>query len=456
MSRRDFYEQTSSGRAPTRQIGCAVRQNPRILLLSEFIPWDPVKSVWGAFHRLGRHLTALDHLGPVDLAFFSPAYRQLSPGEITALGGIARRMWPLRGTVHFVAPSAPKCLLDRVSDVYWALRGFVGFVGDRPSMNTCRPRQIESLEQILRLSKPDLIFAHRLNAAVPLLRIRLQLPPIVVDFDDLESVRLERLAISRQHPADRWRAHFRAMLARLAQRRVGAIAAALLVCSELEQRKVQLMCPEGHVFSIPNTATPFGDLTSSSKPVAVFVGTAHYQPNCEALSWFTNEVWPHIRRAVPEAQFVVVGDKTEELGISSKQLGIETLGFVEDLAPIYAAAMLAICPIRRGSGTRIKIVEAAVNGRPVISTTLGAEGLEFNPGTEILLEDSAAGFADACIQLFKDPTQAAQIGRAAKRRALSTYPEHRVADRLRAICIDALCGGPVAAVGPDKWPGARP
>lgn len=445
-----YYGLTSTSRAPDRPLDYATRQGPRILFLSIFIPSDPVKSVHGAFQRLGRHLKALDRLGSVDLAFFSPAYRQLSPNEVGALGEVAHQMWPFKGSVHFVAASGPRGLFDRVSDVYWTLRGFVGFVGDWPSMDTCRRRQIESLEQILRLSKPDLIFAHRLSAAVPLLRIRSQLPPIVVDFDDLESVRLERLAVSKRDPACNWRVQLRAPLARVAQRRVSAIATALLVCSGLEQRKAQLMCPGGHVFAIPNTAASLGDLPHPSKQVAVFVGTAHYPPNREALLWFSNEVWPRIRRAVPEARLIIAGDETDDLGISSKKFGIETLGFVENLAPIYAAAMLAICPIYRGSGTRIKIIEAAVNGRPVVSTTLGAEGLEFKPGTEIILEDDVIGFADACIQLLQDPARAAQIGHAAMRRALSAYQESRIADRLRAICTDALVGKLVAGVSPSE------
>jgi hypothetical protein len=317
----------SPSAAPDRPVDYAARQSPRILFLSIFIPSDPVKSVWGAFQRLGHHLTALDRLGPVDLVFFSPAHEQLSPNKVAAITQIAQQMWPLRGSVHFVAPSGPK-LLDRMSDVCWTLRGFVGFVGDRPSMVTCRRRQIESLEHILRLSRPDLIFAHRLSAAVPLLRVKSRIPPIVVDLDDLESIKLERLAMSKRDLAGIWGARFGALLARLAQRRVSAIATALLVCSELEQRKVQSTGTGRRVFAIPNTAALLGELPSPCKPVAVFVGTAHYPPNREALLWFANEVWPRIRRAVPDARLIVVGDKTDELGISSKKVGIETLGFV--------------------------------------------------------------------------------------------------------------------------------
>jgi glycosyltransferase involved in cell wall biosynthesis len=134
----------------------------------------------------------------------------------------------------------------------------------------------------------------------------------------------------------------------------------------------------------------------------------------------------------------VAGEGTADLDIGSEQLGIEALGFVENLAPIYAAAMIAVCPVRRGSGTRIKIIEAAVNKRPVVSTTVGAEGLTFKPGVEILTVDDARGFADACIGLFRDPAQAALIGEAAAQHARSAYQETWIAERLHAICADVV------------------
>jgi glycosyltransferase involved in cell wall biosynthesis len=163
-----------------------------------------------------------------------------------------------------------------------------------------------------------------------------------------------------------------------------------------------------------------------------------YHPNREAILWLANEIWPHVRRAVPDARLLVAGERTNDLGVASPQFGIETLGFVEDLAPIYSATMLALCPVRRGSGTRIKIIEASLNGRPVVSTSIGAEGLPFIPNTEILIEDDAQRFAETCIRLFRDPERASLIGRAASQRARSTVLEGRTVDLLCTICTDVL------------------
>ena len=432
------YDRTPPSRAPDRPFDDAAKRNPRILLLSEFFPWDPIRSVFGAMQRLSRHVRALDRLGPIDAVFFSKETQPISQNDSAWRSGIARQSLPLRGSLYFVATGDAKTWRDRVSDAFWTARGFVGFFNERPNMRSCRWPQIESLEGIIRESQPDLIFAYYVSSAVPLLRIRSRLPPIIVDFNDLESVKLARLAMSKSDLTGIAKARFGAMVARLAQRRVSAMASSVLVCSELERRKVLSTHFKTRVIAVPNTAAAFGLLPDAVQPVALFVGTAWYPPNREAILWLANQIWPHVRREVPKARLIVVGEKTDELGISAPELGIEALGFVANLAPLYAEAMLAVCPVRRGSGTRIKIIEAAFNRRPVVSTALGAEGLVFTADTEILIEDDAKRFAAACVELFRDPQLAARIGQAAALRAQSTYQETRAADLLRAICSEAL------------------
>ena len=133
-------------------------------------------------------MRTLDALGPVDAVFFSPADGPLSQADIASRSAIARQSWPFRGLIHFVPTGDAKGFLNRVSDAFWAMRGFVGFADDAPNMRSCRRQQIENLERILQQAQPDLVFASRLSAAVPLLRIQSKLPPIVVDFPDIESI----------------------------------------------------------------------------------------------------------------------------------------------------------------------------------------------------------------------------------------------------------------------------
>src|SRR5262249_40849495 len=173
--------------------------------------------------------------------------------------------------------------------------------------------------------------------------------------------------------------------------------------------------------TIPNSANTFGITQQASEPVAVFVGVVAYPPNWEGLLWLIARVWPTVREAIPDARLVIVGSGSEMLGTTSQSQGIEALGFVADLAPIYRKSRLVVCPIHRGAGTRIKIIEAAMNARPVVSTEVGAEGLLFEPETEILLARGADQFAAACISLLRDPARAARIGEAARLRAQAIH-----------------------------------
>jgi glycosyltransferase involved in cell wall biosynthesis len=420
---------------------------PRILFLSAMLPYVPRKSVFGGFQRLGRHLRALDRLGSLELVLFAPPEDPCSPETVAAIADAVKKLWSLRGPVHVIRADKTSNLLERVREICSALQGVVRLGGDRPNLTTWRQHQIDSLERILQSAQPDLVFAHQINGAVPLLRVKSRLPPLVVDLDDVASIRLARLARAAADRAERWEACLGEFVARRAQRRLAAIADAQLVCSEVERHQVQLMSPGRRVFTIPNCARSFAGLPNPTEPTALFIGTARHPPNREAFLWFANEVWPLVRSAVPAARFVAVGDGTDEIGIRSEQLGIEALGFVDDLQPIYAAASLAVCPVHRGSGTRIKIIEAASSGRPIVSTTLGAEGLEFCSDTEIIVADDIAGFAEACIGLFRDPDRAVRIGQAAMRRALSTYRTEEVTERLCAVCRYVLGRTELAGAG---------
>ena len=100
---------------------------------------------------------------------------------------------------------------------------------------------------------------------------------------------------------------------------------------------------------------------------------------------------------------------------------VELTGFVPDLRPHLAAAAAVVVPLRLGGGTRLKIVEAMAMAKPIVSTALGAEGIEAVPGRDILIEDQPAAFADAVNRLLDEPSLAARIGQSARRLAVDRY-----------------------------------
>lgn len=117
-------------------------------------------------------------------------------------------------------------------------------------------------------------------------------------------------------------------------------------------------------------------------------------------------------------------------------------GFVDDLQSWYRRARVVCCPIHYGAGTRVKIIEAAAHAKAIVSTRLGAEGLNFEDEREIILRDAPAQLAQACVRLLGDPQAARQLGRAALQKARGTYERGAVVDQLagifRAGCDDNL------------------
>jgi glycosyltransferase involved in cell wall biosynthesis len=161
-----------------------------------------------------------------------------------------------------------------------------------------------------------------------------------------------------------------------------------------------------------------------------------------------------VRTRVPNARLIVAGRYPEAVRCyPATDPSVTFTGFVENLAELYAQARVVCCPILSGAGTRIKIIEAAAHARAIVSTTLGAEGLDFENGTEIILCDGVAPLADACVRLLEDPVSAQRIGIAALEKARSTYEHGAVAAHLERLFRGGLRSGREEAGG--RPPGMR-
>lgn len=169
-------------------------------------------------------------------------------------------------------------------------------------------------------------------------------------------------------------------------------------------------------------------------PSAVFVGKMDYRPNVDAVRWFCAEVMPLVRRASPDFRFVICGSRpTAAVRALDRIPGVSVLGRVPDTRPYLREAALAVVPLRAGSGTRLKVLEALALGRPVVSTTLGCEGLDVVDGRHVVLADSAAGFADRVVGLLARPTERERLARAGRRLAEDCYGWPAIVNRLEQI-----------------------
>ncbi|MGQ0830649.1 MAG: glycosyltransferase family 4 protein [Microthrixaceae bacterium] len=257
----------------------------------------------------------------------------------------------------------------------------------------------------------------------------------VLDLHNVESALLRSYAASRTSP--------RSILARYESRAMGRLERLALgafdtvsVVSDVDRTRL----PEGvaRVLVCPNGCEPAPPLPMGEDAVVAFVGLFGWAPNAEAAVWFTERVWPLVRRQVSGARLLLVGrDPTDDVRALARPDVVVT-GAVPEVEPYLASARVAVAPLRAGGGSRLKIIEALRAGRPVVATTIGAEGLEELIGNGLITADDASEFADAVVDLLRDRERAAALGRAGNEAVLRRFSW----DQTLAPLVDDVRGQP--------------
>jgi glycosyltransferase involved in cell wall biosynthesis len=160
----------------------------------------------------------------------------------------------------------------------------------------------------------------------------------------------------------------------------------------------------------------------SAAPSILFCGALDYSPNVDAIDWFADSIWPSIHTQMPEARWCIVGKSPDARSKRWAAIeGVELIGEVPDVRPYYQRSWLQVVPLRIGGGTRLKIVESLGMRCPVVSTTLGAQGLELKDGTDLLLADSEKAFARAVVKLLRDKASRENMEEAGHRTVQANY-----------------------------------
>ena len=155
-----------------------------------------------------------------------------------------------------------------------------------------------------------------------------------------------------------------------------------------------------------------------------FVGDLSWPPNADGIAWFCEEIWPLVARLAPQARVEILGRGAEgrlSRFLRNPPARVTFAGEGGDTRPYWGRASVAIVPLKAGGGTRLKILEAAACGVPVVSTRVGAEGLSFEPGSEILLADEPEEFATTVARLLSDQDSRRALAAAARRRVEALY-----------------------------------
>jgi polysaccharide biosynthesis protein PslH len=206
-------------------------------------------------------------------------------------------------------------------------------------------------------------------------------------------------------------------------------------CSAADEARARTLEPELRSAVVPNAVdldyfTPRPDDPLSNGCTVIFFGAINYFPNVDGLLYLLREVWPRIEKSHPRARLKIVGPHPTPEILAFQGPRVEVAGKVDDPRPHLARAAVSIVPLRIGGGTRFKILEAMAMARPVVSTSLGAEGIGVEHGRHILLADDAAAFAKAVGHILDDAELGSRLGREGRSLVERRYSWDAAARRL--------------------------
>ncbi|MCB9453839.1 MAG: glycosyltransferase [Anaerolineaceae bacterium] len=174
-----------------------------------------------------------------------------------------------------------------------------------------------------------------------------------------------------------------------------------------------------------------------SGPHIIHIGTMYWPPNIDGINWFLDEIYPLVKQRVPDVRCTLIGARPPasivERGEQDPSLTVT--GYVEDPLPYFEDADMMVVPLLAGGGMRVKILNALSQGIPMVSTTVGCEGIAVTHNDDILVADAPADFAEACVQLVTDAELNARITASGRRTVENTYDYHQACRPLDAIYV---------------------
>jgi glycosyltransferase involved in cell wall biosynthesis len=244
--------------------------------------------------------------------------------------------------------------------------------------------------------------------------------PLVVDHHNAEHVLLERYVAHAENWVKGLYARLEARKVRRWEQKVTRQANTVLVCSDYDRSIFLKLAPEIRVVTVPNVIDTTAYVPAvdhgEQKCTVLYSGGMDWYPNRDAVRYFADNILPRLRTLVPEVTFVVAGrSPSPHFEQEFAHIpGMRFTGTLPDLRSEIAKAVVCIVPLRIGSGTRLKILEAAALGKAIVSTSIGAEGLEFANGEHIVLADAPSEFAEAVASLLINASGRRKLGQAAR------------------------------------------
>jgi polysaccharide biosynthesis protein PslH len=362
----------------------------KILFLSRWFPYPPNN---GSKLRVFNLLQGLAQHHQVSLISFS---------DNTEVDGSTYKLQSICKEAHVVPwkPYKPNS---------W--RAYLGYlhIWPRSFVDTFAPQMAYAIKAALSSNNFDLVIASQFDTAA-YSRYFDSLPALFEEIELgvlYEQYKMVRTPIKRMRYAITWKKH-RRFLANL----LPAFQACTVV-SEQERRLLQSEIKDHgntRLVVIPNciNLSDYNDIPENHKPeTLIFTGSFTYSANYEAMLWFVEKVFPIVREKVPLVKLIITGDS------GGRRLphvdNVHLTGFVPDIRPLISSAAVSLAPIWTGGGTRLKILEAIALRTPVVATSKGAEGLDVQHEVHLLIADTPESYAEAILQLLKNPNLGRKI-----------------------------------------------
>jgi sugar transferase (PEP-CTERM/EpsH1 system associated) len=381
----------------------------KILLLSPWLPWPPFG---GARIRILETLRYLS--GRHRVTLLTTVRNAAEAKHVAALNGTCDRI------ITTVLSDQTQGVLRRLS---------LGLVCGRPLVQSFHYAP-ELAQQVHRLTSEDSydiihvefpFLAPYLSAVSPQSRAKK-----VLSTHNIETIRLGR-ELQRPSSTARWLAiqWDRFVFKSWEKRALTQFDGITTVC-DAERAWIKWHVPSATVEVVPNgvDSRHFYPLPAEreNQPMLVFTGLMDYAPNIDAAIWFCKDIFPLLRRRIPELSFKIVGSRPHPTVVELRKIeGVEVTGEVADIRPYLAEALAVVVPLRSGGGTRLKILEAMAMARPVISTSLGAEGLDVTPELDILIANTPEQFVERILSILASPGGASRLGVAGRQLVVRKY-----------------------------------
>ena len=404
----------------------------RILLLTPQLPYPPHQ---GTSLRNLHMLKALAQEHDITLLSFTE-------------GGRAEDLSILKtyGVVLPPIPAPERTQITRLKQLFSASLPDV-------AQRLISPQYADALADVLRNGEFDAVQVEGIELASYIEQVKAQAPGISVILDchnaETELQRRAR-AIDLRAPA-RWPA---ALYSTIQIKRLAGFEAwamhnsdAVIAVSEADRQYLSALMPSGadDIKVIPNTidVAEYDPRPGGKDELAfdlVFTGKMDYRPNIDGVLWFADAVWPRLRESVPSITWAVVGQRPHtRLDVLRSKPGITITGFVPHIQPYLASSSIYIVPLRIGSGTRLKILEAMAAGLPIVSSPIGAEGFDIEDGREMILAESPEEWVGSILSLLANEDRRSAIGAAARNFA-AKYDWRAIASPLNELYSRMLDG----------------